>query len=93
MSQQRQRGNASGGNLRGRCYAVLGAAIRLPAGEEGTKKTIELAHELLPSATTIGKLINPTFVDAEPEVTEVDAAARSLGLTVSYLHVRPARAS
>ena len=58
--------------------------IRLRAGEEGTKKTIELVHELLPGVTTIGKLINPTFVDAEPEVTEVDAAARSLGLTVVF---------
>jgi putative ABC transport system substrate-binding protein len=65
--------NRPGGNVTG---------VRLRAGEEGTKKTIELAHELLPAATTIGKVINPNFVDAESEVTEFEAAAQSLGLRV-----------
>jgi putative ABC transport system substrate-binding protein len=65
--------NRPGGNVTG---------VRLRAGEEGTKKTIELAHELVPTATTIGKLINPNYVDAESEVTEFEAAARSLGLKV-----------
>jgi putative ABC transport system substrate-binding protein len=46
-------------------------------------KRLELAHQLLPMATTIPVLVNPTS-NAEPELRDLQAAARALGL---QLHV------
>jgi putative ABC transport system substrate-binding protein len=52
----------------------------------GTKR-LELLHELVPAATAIGYLVNPTNPNAQSETSDVQAAARMLGL---QLHVENA---
>jgi putative tryptophan/tyrosine transport system substrate-binding protein len=50
-------------------------------------KRLELLHELVPTATIIAGLINPTSpVIAELETRDLQAAARTLGLTLHVLH-------
>jgi putative ABC transport system substrate-binding protein len=50
-------------------------------------KRLELVHELVPTATIIAGLVNPTNpVVAEPETRDLQAAARTLGLTLHVLH-------
>ena len=50
-------------------------------------KRLELLHELVPTATIIAALVNPTNpVLAEPETRDLQAAARTLGLTLHVLH-------
>jgi putative ABC transport system substrate-binding protein len=50
-------------------------------------KRLELLHELVPAATTIAGLVNPTSpVLAEPETRDLQAAASTLGLTLRVLH-------
>ena len=66
--------NRPGGNVTG--LAVL--TVELEA------KKLELLHELLPAATAIAMLVNPTNVLSRSEAKDVQAAARSLGL---HLHV------
>jgi putative ABC transport system substrate-binding protein len=66
--------NRPGGNVTG--LAVLTAELEA--------KKLELLHELLPAATAIAMLVNPTNVLAASEAKDVQAAARSLGL---HLHV------
>jgi putative ABC transport system substrate-binding protein len=54
--------------------------------EVGAKR-LELLHELVPMATVIAGLINPTSpVVAETETRDLEAAARTLGLTLHVLH-------
>jgi putative tryptophan/tyrosine transport system substrate-binding protein len=54
---------------------------------ELTAKRLELLHELVPTATIIAGLINPTNpVVAETETRDLQAAARTLGLTLHVLH-------
>src|SRR5260221_5338441 len=50
-------------------------------------KRLELARELMPSATTLGLLVNPAHPVAETLSRDLKAAARTLGLE---LHVLPA---
>jgi putative tryptophan/tyrosine transport system substrate-binding protein len=45
-------------------------------------KRLELLHELVPSATAIGLLSNPTSPLSQSEASDVQAAARVLGLRV-----------
>jgi putative ABC transport system substrate-binding protein len=50
-------------------------------------KRLELLHELVPTATIIAGLVNPTNpVIAETETRDLQAAARTLGLTLHVLH-------
>ena len=50
-------------------------------------KRLELLHELVPKATIIAALVNPTNPPvAEPETSDLQAAARTLGLTLHVLH-------
>jgi putative ABC transport system substrate-binding protein len=49
-------------------------------------KRLELVHELVPTATIIAGLVNPTNLVAEPETRDLQAAARVLGLTLHVLH-------
>ena len=50
-------------------------------------KRLEVLHELVPTATIIAGLVNPTNpVVAEPETRDLQAAARTLGLTLHVLH-------
>ena len=60
---------------------VTGVAI---AKMEVGPKRLELLHEVIPTASTIGLLVNPTNPAAEPLVRDAQAVARSLGL---QLHV------
>ena len=48
-------------------------------------KRIELAHELLPTATTIALLVNPTDLTSDFEVKGAQAAAHTLGLQLHVL--------
>jgi putative ABC transport system substrate-binding protein len=68
--------NRPGGNLTG--VTILTVAV--------TAKRLELLHELVPTATIIAALVNPTTVLAEPETRDLQAAARTLGLTLHVLH-------
>jgi len=45
-------------------------------------KRLELLHEVVPSATVIGLLVNPTGALSEWETEDFEAAARALGLSV-----------
>jgi ABC-type uncharacterized transport system substrate-binding protein len=56
------------------------------ANQLGAKR-LELLHELVPAATSIGFLVNPTNPNSQSEASDVQAAARILGL---HLHVENA---
>jgi putative tryptophan/tyrosine transport system substrate-binding protein len=50
-------------------------------------KQLELAHELVPTATTMALLVNPTSPTlAEPQTRNMQVAARMLGLKLHVLH-------
>jgi len=70
-----------GGNLTG-ATALL--------DEMGPKK-LELMKELLPAVTTMGLVLNPTNPVSETQSLDMQAAARSLGLTLQLLHSRSER--
>jgi ABC-type uncharacterized transport system substrate-binding protein len=69
--------NRPGGNVTGVSFLVA---------ELGSKR-LDLLHQLVPAATTIGFLVNPTGPTSQPEMTDVQTAARVLGL---HLHVENA---
>jgi putative tryptophan/tyrosine transport system substrate-binding protein len=63
--------NSPGGNL----TSVTGLLAELGA------KRLELLHELIPSATSIGFLVNPTNpAYAEAEINQVQGSARTIGV-------------
>jgi putative tryptophan/tyrosine transport system substrate-binding protein len=69
--------NRPGGNLTG--VSNLNVEI--------APKRLELLHELLPTATSFALLVNPTNPTlAEPVSRDVQAAARSFGITLHVLH-------
>jgi putative ABC transport system substrate-binding protein len=68
--------NRPGGNLTG--VSVLDVEI-------GAKR-LELLHELVPTATIIALLVNPTTPAAETIARDARAAARALGLQLHVLH-------
>jgi putative ABC transport system substrate-binding protein len=63
-----------GGNMTG----VTGLTAPL------TAKRLELLHELVPNASVIAVLVNPTSPFTEPETREMRDAARSLGLQLEF---------
>jgi putative tryptophan/tyrosine transport system substrate-binding protein len=65
-----------GGNLTG---ATQVSAELMP-------KRLEVAHELVPAATVIALLVNPTNPLTETILRDVQAAARILGVQVHVLH-------
>ena len=67
--------NRPGGNLTG---------VTSLTGELGPKK-LELLHELVPTATSIAVLLNPTTPSAETQLSDLQAAARTLGLQLHFL--------
>jgi putative ABC transport system substrate-binding protein len=73
--------NRPGGNLTG--VTSLG-------GEVGPKR-LELMHEVAPTATIIALLINPNNPAAESQSTELQPAARTLGLQLHVLHASAER--
>jgi putative tryptophan/tyrosine transport system substrate-binding protein len=58
---------------------------------EVASKRMELAHELVPAATVIAVLVNPTTPDTETLVRDLQAAARTLGLQLQLLHASTER--
>jgi putative ABC transport system substrate-binding protein len=74
--------NRPGGNLTG----VTNLNV-----EVGPKR-VELLRELLPSATLVAVLVNPTNPTiGEPFVRDLEAAARTLGLKLHVLHASTER--
>jgi putative tryptophan/tyrosine transport system substrate-binding protein len=73
--------NRPGGNLTG---ATILTTEVLP-------KRVELLHELVPTATKIAFLVNPTNPAAETQSKEVQSAARTLGLQIVVLNASSER--
>jgi putative ABC transport system substrate-binding protein len=73
--------NRPGGNITG--VTTLG-------GEIGPKR-LELMHDVVPTATIIALLINPNNPTAETQSTELQPAARTLGLQLQVLHASAER--
>jgi putative ABC transport system substrate-binding protein len=69
-SLSRPGGNATGVNL---------------YGAELSTKRLGLLHDLVPTASVIGLLLNPGYLTAEAEVREVEAAARKIGCQILLL--------
>jgi putative tryptophan/tyrosine transport system substrate-binding protein len=61
---------------------VMGATS---LGLEVAPKRLELLRDLLPMATTIAVLVNPTNPDTESRLRDLQAAARTLGLQLRVL--------
>jgi len=79
---------------------VSGRTLSRPGGNvtgvstlnvEVAPKRLELAHELVPTATIIAVLVNPTNPSTETELGELQAAARALGLQLHILHASTER--
>jgi putative ABC transport system substrate-binding protein len=68
--------NRPGGNVTG--VALL--------NEEIGGKRLGLLHELVPTATVMAALINPTHPGADFQTKDLQAAARTLGLQLHVLH-------
>ena len=68
--------NKPGGNLTGVTF-FLGAL---------EAKRLELLHELLPKATLIGALVNPTFPVSKTRLEDAQAAAQALGKKLVVVH-------
>jgi putative ABC transport system substrate-binding protein len=49
------------------------------------EKNLATLHELVPNAAVIGALVNPNNPNAEPQVRDLQAAARALGLQLVIL--------
>src|SRR5262245_28794040 len=73
--------NRPGGNVTGVNFLV---------SEVGSKR-LQLLHELVPAATAIGFLINPTAPSSQFETSDVDAAAPVLGLRLHVEHASSER--
>jgi putative tryptophan/tyrosine transport system substrate-binding protein len=58
---------------------------------ELASKRLELAHELVPSASVIAALFNPANNTAEPQLRDLQAAARTLGLQLRVVHASSER--
>ena len=54
-------------------------------------KKLELLHELVPKATVIGVLVNPTNPNAETVSKDLEAAARALGLQIHIVNASTER--
>jgi putative ABC transport system substrate-binding protein len=73
--------NRPGGNLTGVTSLNL---------ELGLKR-LELMHELVPAATIMAFLVNPTSPSAETQLRDVHAAVRTMGLQLHVLHASTER--
>jgi putative tryptophan/tyrosine transport system substrate-binding protein len=54
-------------------------------------KRLELLRELVPAATRVAVLVNPTFPDAETTVRDLTAAARAIGWQIQVLNASNSR--
>jgi ABC-type uncharacterized transport system substrate-binding protein len=55
-------------------------------GVELVQKQVEMLHEIVPGVTILAALVNPTFPAAETQSSDLQAAARKLGLELHVLH-------
>ena len=60
-------------------------------GAELAPKRLELARELVPTASLFAALINPASNTAEPQTRDLEAAARTLGLQLRVVHASSER--
>jgi putative ABC transport system substrate-binding protein len=60
-------------------------------GVELGSKRLELLHELVPTANIVATLVNPKTPAAEIQSTDLQTAARSLGLKLHVLHASTER--
>jgi putative ABC transport system substrate-binding protein len=67
-----------GGNLTG--FSLLTSEV--------TQKRIELLHELLPQATKVAVLINPSTPNADTQTKDLQAAAHIFGLELQVAYAR-----
>jgi ABC-type uncharacterized transport system substrate-binding protein len=51
-------------------------------------KRVDLLRELIPTATVVGALINPTSSAAVPQAKDLQEVSRKLGLQIPILHAR-----
>jgi putative ABC transport system substrate-binding protein len=72
--------NRPGGNLTG------GTSLNLQLG----LKRVELMHELIPSATMLAFLLNPSSPSAEAQMRDVQAAVLTLGVQLHVVEVNAA---
>jgi putative tryptophan/tyrosine transport system substrate-binding protein len=54
-------------------------------------KRVQLLHELVPTASVLGMLVNPTNPNSNPDIVEVQTAARALHLDVHILNASTER--
>jgi ABC-type uncharacterized transport system substrate-binding protein len=54
-------------------------------------KRLELLRELVPAATRVAVLVNPTNPNAEPTLRDVELAARAMGLRIQVLNASTSR--
>ena len=73
--------NRPGGNVTG---------VSTLNNEMGPKR-LELLHELLPHASLIAALVNPTNPNAESDAEDLLAAAQSMGMILNVLHASSER--
>jgi ABC-type uncharacterized transport system substrate-binding protein len=70
--------NRPGGNMTGATFLSI----------ELTAKQLELMHEFIPSAQTVGFLINPEAPDAVAQTGRAQDASHALGLTLRVVNAR-----
>jgi putative ABC transport system substrate-binding protein len=70
--------NRPGGNITGITFRI----------EELTAKRLELLHEIVPTAPSIGFLVYPTSPIAETQIRDAEAAARRFGVTLMVLDTK-----
>jgi len=70
--------NQPGGNTTGASFLVSTLA----------PKRLELLHQMKPTATAIGYLLNPDYPGGKAEAIETEAAARALGLRLEIVEAR-----
>ena len=61
-------------------------------GVELLQKQVEMLHEVVPIATIVAGLVNPTFPGSEAEARDLQAAARRLGLELHVVYAGSERA-
>src|SRR6266404_4177444 len=74
--------------------ASIGRAVISPAWSRSTSipgRSGSMMHELVPTASTIALLLNPTNTVAETQTKDLQAAARTLGLELHVLHATTER--
>jgi putative ABC transport system substrate-binding protein len=68
--------NRPGGNVTG--VTILSGAL--------TAKRLELLHELVPGASVVAFLVNPASPEAETQLTDARAAARTIGQDILVMN-------